>query len=137
MELRVVEREDWSPGIDLWHSYTLEVRPRGGTEYRKVTRVSMEDRPSMREESINVVNAELAHAIVGSVILAVTTDGGRNWRTWDIDDFDGGKDCDRGWIDSVALNPDGTGLLTVDCLDLGPKPQLITTDFGRHWQPAK
>ncbi len=132
--IRIVQREEvcWPCLAGSYHA--LEARAPGGDRWRPVMTFRHDDFPSFGQEAVTVVDDRVAFVVMGWM-YAVTTDGGREWSTWDAaHDLPGFHYGDNyHLIAGVTLTPDGSGTMLIDVIHPNEPPHLVTTDFGRTW----
>lgn len=117
-------------GLALPGSFLVfEGRPRSSGTWTLLFEWSRDDPSSIPEPHVRFVTDDLAFLFTDTR-LAVTSDGGQTWSTWDA----AGTYFAR--IHQVTLSIDGTGSLVLQPYrDDTRKVILRTSDSGRHWSP--
>jgi hypothetical protein len=93
----------------------------------------LDDPESIPENSINIVNDNVAFAYFGWK-FGVTTDSGESWSIWD-----GSRQLDLpfsahfGFIQKVEIMPNGHGQMIIVSAKGDRISRLSTIDFGRSW----
>ena len=86
-------------------------------------------------ENVKFLNSDTAFVFMGWK-YAVTTDGGKHWHVWNAEkDLAGWSCCNYGLIQQLELSQNGNGKMILNTIPSrhGEVAELVTSDFGRHW----
>jgi len=108
-----------------------------GTTGRSVSVMQFrhDDDVPIPRENIRFLGPKIAFLFMGWK-YAVTTDGGTQWHVWNAEtDLPEWQCCNYGLIRTVELSTSGAGKMVLKPIAgrRGEVPELVTSDFGRHW----
>jgi hypothetical protein len=115
--------------------YRFESLPNGAKDWVMAMQFRHDDPVRIPKENIRFLTAKTAFVFMGWK-YAVTTDGGKQWSIWSAEkDLPGWRCCNYGLIKDVALSQSGKGKMILSPIQdrAGEVPELVTSDFGRHW----
>jgi hypothetical protein len=119
--------------------YRFEARPSDSKGWVTAMEFRHDDPVPIPKQNIKFLTSEIAFVFMGWR-YSVTTDGGKNWHLWSAEtDLTGWKCCNYGLINAVELSQSGKGKMTLNPIEgrAGEVPELVTSDFGRHWTPLQ
>jgi hypothetical protein len=114
--------------------YTYQYRTEHQREWRELLTFRHDDQIPIPHETFHFVNSDFFYFFIGWVFVA-TPDHGKSWILWDASkDLDGWRSVNYRFIDRIEMASDGTGIMYLNPLNY-PHTRLITTTFGRRWDP--
>ena len=128
-----IERGGFMPALGGAY-YVFQSAQLGSDEWREIMTFRHDDPNPIPADQVRFVNDKIAYVYMGWM-YAVTTDSGISWNIWDGQKSLGNiKCCPYGFIQSVRMEPDGTGKMTLDSHAEPDTTKLTTRDFGQHWE---
>lgn len=115
--------------------YRFESLARGSKDWVMAMQFRHDDPVPIPKQNVRFVTANAAYVFMGWK-YAVTTDGGKHWSIWSAEkDLPGWQCCNYALIKDVALLQSGKGKMILGPIRTraGEVPELVTSDFGRHW----
>ena len=125
-------------------NYLISSRRGTSGEWKKIAIVHHDDPLEIPKDSIVVKNENIAYASLFRLFV-VTVDGGKSWKTFDIDKRLPGMEPSQGqyrnWVVIKNIDIADTGLgkmyLERSRYDNGAATVLSTTTFGQDWSTEK
>jgi hypothetical protein len=117
--------------------YRFESMPDGSKSWVTAMQFRHDDPVPIPGQNVRFLTSHTAFVFMGWK-YAVTTDGGRQWNVWNAEkDLTGWHCCNYVLIKDVALTKNGNGKMFLSPIEgrAGEVPELVTSDFGRHWSP--
>ena len=116
--------------------YVFESGSSESGPWKNIMTVHLDDPDPIPTSNVVFVNSRMGYVFLYDK-LAVTTDAGLTWSSWEL--AQGNKDWKpkNAIIRSVLLANDGTGVLKAEIFASGNVVSLHTEDFGRNWHPVQ
>lgn len=115
--------------------YRFESLAHGGKDWVMAMQFRHDDPVPIPKQNIRFLTAKTAFVFMGWK-YAVTTDAGKQWSIWSAEkDLPEWQCCNYELIKDVALSQSGKGKMILSPIQgrTGEVPELVTSDFGRHW----
>ena len=115
--------------------YRFESLPYGSKSWVTAMQFRHDDPVPLPRQNVRFVTSNTAYFFMGWK-YAVTTDGGRQWNVWNAEkNLTGWQCCNYVLIKDVVLTKGGNGKMILSPIQgrAGEVPELVTSDFGRHW----
>jgi hypothetical protein len=103
--------------------------------WTNIMTVHLDDPDPIPSSNVVFVNSKVGYVFLYDK-LAVTSDAGRSWSSWELAQANAEWRPKRAVIRDVALSADGSGTMTIEVFASAAKLQLHTHDFGRSWTRA-
>src|SRR6478672_5496538 len=115
--------------------YRFESLPQGGKDWVTAMQFRHDDPVPIPKQNVRFVASRTAFVFMGWK-YAVTTGGGKQWSIWSAEkDLPGRQCCNYALVKDVAMLQSGKGKMILSPIQgrAGEVPELVTSDFGRHW----
>jgi hypothetical protein len=100
--------------------------------WMNVMTVHLDDPDPVPSNNVRFVNSKLAYVFLYDK-LAVTTDAGTSWSSWELAQANAEWRLKRAIIRDVILSADGSGTMAIEVFASAAKIGLRTYDFGKSW----
>lgn len=133
-KIRVTEYKEKNP-VHLTHFfYVFESSDAASGEWHEIVEVKNDDDVPLPRDQMRFVNDRIAYVFMNEK-YAVSTDGGKVWKVWEVTPKNLPQLQIRGHIKNAHIELDGSGQLTLDALIDGKINELTlyTHDYGQHW----
>jgi len=133
--VRISAYPEKNGGLVAGAYYRFESRSSDRKDWVTVMQFRHDDPVPIPRENAKFLNSDTAFVFMGWK-YAVTTDGGKHWHVWNAEkDLAGWSCCNYGLIQQLELSQDGNGKMILNTIPgrHDEVAELVTSDFGRHW----
>lgn len=113
--------------------YFFDSGPAETGPWRNILSVHLDDPDPIPTNNVRFVNAKIAYVFLYDK-LAVTTDGGMLWSSWELAQGNPEWRPKRAIIRDIILSADGTGTMKIEVFASRAKITLRSNDFGKSWE---